>query len=253
MKCEGAWRQRRPATWRNLPGKQATAGHSIGIVCIPGVSALLPGNMQNASTFSFPVEYKVVRGVTFDQIACGAPEAAEPIVAAARELVAGGARAVVGACGSLGHYQRVVADAVPRPVFMSIMTQVPFILQAMGMRQKLAILFATKRAFTPLLREQCGIPESDRIISIDLMGCPEFDSFVSPGALCDGDALLKEVFSRVEAHIDNTVGALLLQCSDLPPFAADLQQHFGLPVFDMSGLVEWLHSSVVRRPFPGFL
>lgn len=253
MERDGGWRQHRPAKWKNLPEHQATAGHSIGIICIPGVSALLPGNMQNASTFSFPVEYKVARGVSFDQIACGAPEATEPIVEAARELVAGGARAIVGACGSLGHYQRAVADAVPTPVFMSIMTQVPFILQALGARQKLAILFATKRAFTPLLREQCGILESDRIISIDLMGCPEFDAFVSPGELCDGDALLKEMFSRVEAQIDNTVGALLLQCSDLPPFAADLQQHLGLPVFDMSGLVEWLHASVVRRPFAGFL
>jgi hypothetical protein len=48
---------------------------------------------------------------------------------------------------------------------------------------------------------------------------------------------------------DPEITALLLQCSDLPPFAADIQKATGLPVFDMTGLLNWLHQGFNRVPF----
>ena len=89
---------------------------------------------------------------------------------------------------------------------------------------------------------------------ISLLGdCPAFDDITKPGHICDGDALLSQLVSCIEHNIDESVGAILLQCSDLPPFAAELQEYFGLPVFDMTGLINWLHAGVVRRRFGGYL
>jgi len=59
--------------WRTLPQGQAIAGASIGIICIPGVSGLIPGNVQNATSFDFPVMYEVMEDVEFPQIAVGDP------------------------------------------------------------------------------------------------------------------------------------------------------------------------------------
>lgn len=244
---------RRSSNWRNLPRHQATAGHSVGIICLPGVSALIPGNVQNASTFNFPVRYQVLHDLSFAQIAKGDPSAIPAIELAARKLENEGVRAIVGACGSLGHYQSAVANAVSIPVFMSILTQVPFLLSALASDKKLIVVFATTESFTNEIRHECGINDSDRIIPIGLMDCPAFAQLMQSGQMCDGDALLQEMIERIENKFDESVSAFLLQCSDLPPFAAELQHYFGLPVFDMTGLIDWLHAGVVRRHFHGYM
>ncbi len=248
-----SWHRSRPDSWKNLPEGQAVAGFPIGILCIPGVAALIPGNVQNAQTFDFPVKYHVLRDVRFEQIAKGDPSIVPTVVEAAESLVEDGVQAIVGACGSLGHYQSAVANAVSVPVFMSILTQVPLLLSSLGADRSLAIVFATKSASTPLIQRECGIDNLDRIVQIDLIDCPAFGSLTQGGEECNGDELLGQIVDQIEAGIDSSVGAIMLQCSDLPPFAAEIQAHFGLPVFDMTGLIDWLHAGVARRPFSGFL
>ena len=49
------------------------------------------------------------------------------------------------------------------------------------------------------------------------------------------------------------IAALLLQCSDLPPYAWAIQKELKLPVFDMTTLINWLYNAVVRRPFRGII
>jgi hypothetical protein len=50
-----------------------------------------------------------------------------------------------------------------------------------------------------------------------------------------------------------TIGALLLECSLLPPYAASVQREFGLPVFDFTTMINMVHSTLVRAPFQGYL
>lgn len=238
---------------RTLPKGRATAGISIGIICVEGVSALWPGNVQNASSFEFPVVYHVLRGVKFEQIACGDESITEQVVSAARALEAQGVRAIVGACGSLGHYQRAAAKAVAVPVYMSILVQLPFILQSLGPAQRLLVVFASTAAYTEKVREQCGIVASERIVPVGLMQLPEFMAMLQPDAELDAARMARAFGDEIARQIDNSIGAILLQCSDLPPFAAYFQSRFRLPVFDMTGLAAWLHYAVARRDFTGFL
>ncbi len=54
--------------------------------------------------------------------------------------------------------------------------------------------------------------------------------------------------------IDNPeIGAILIECSDMPPYAHAIQNTVGLPVFDFYTLINWVQNSVVRKPFAGFL
>lgn len=238
------------ATWRALPARQAVAGASIGILCIPGVAALIPGNVQNATTYDFPVLYDVLSDVAFPEIACGDERVTPKLIAGATRLVAQGCRAVVGACGSFGHYQTAVASAVDVPVFMSILTQVPFVLQSMGPRRKLLVVFATTRAWTEKVREQCGI-DATRVIAVGLEECPEFRTMMVAETEFTPRTLATQIIETIAPAVTGEVGGILLQCSDLPPCAVTLQRHFGLPVYDMTGLIRWLHGCVVRHPFAG--
>lgn len=241
----------RPRGWKNSDNR-AIAGQAIGILCLRDTQALLPGNVQNATTFNFPVRYAVLENVSFKQIGNGDPAVEPVIVKAARSLEREGVRAIAGACGSFANYQSSVADAVSVPVFTSILLQVPLLLSSLGNQDKLAIVFASRAVFSTAMRQQCKIDDTSRIVEIDLVGSQPFNDMFEPGAEFDGDALLEDLTNRIESRIDDSVKAILLQCSDLPPFAAELQDHFKLPVFDMTGLINWLHESVVRREFGGY-
>jgi hypothetical protein len=48
-----------------------------------------------------------------------------------------------------------------------------------------------------------------------------------------------------------TVGAIVLECTNMPPFAAAVQRAVNLPIFDIVTLINMLHESVTRRPYAG--
>ncbi|MFD1414947.1 aspartate/glutamate racemase family protein [Oceanobacillus jeddahense] len=49
------------------------------------------------------------------------------------------------------------------------------------------------------------------------------------------------------------IGAVLLECSDLPPYAKDIQSHVQLPVYDFITLIKWIHHSTSHKPYHGFI
>lgn len=52
---------------------------------------------------------------------------------------------------------------------------------------------------------------------------------------------------------NDDIGAVLLECSDMPPFAAEVQRAVNLPVWDFTTLINWLYLGVVRKPFGGII
>jgi len=47
------------------------------------------------------------------------------------------------------------------------------------------------------------------------------------------------------------VGALLLECSCLPPYGRAIQKAVGLPVFDYVTMINYVHSALVKERFEG--
>ena len=45
------------------------------------------------------------------------------------------------------------------------------------------------------------------------------------------------------------VGALVLECANFPPHSRALSAAFGLPVFDMVSMVNWLHAALYPDSF----
>ena len=39
----------------------------------------------------------------------------------------------------------------------------------------------------------------------------------------------------------------------MPPYAAAIQDAVGLPVFDFTTLIRWLHNAVAQVPYKGFI
>ena len=69
-------------------------------------------------------------------------------------------------------------------------------------------------------------------------------------------------FDKVEAEVvhvtrklvssDSSVKVILFECTDLPPYAAAVQQAVGLPALDYTTMINHVYSSLVRKPFKGY-
>ena len=79
-----------------VPQGRAVGGQAVGILVINAWYPMLPGNVANASTYGFPVVYKILKEASVAQILSGDPALLDLVIAGGRELVDQGVGAVVG-------------------------------------------------------------------------------------------------------------------------------------------------------------
>jgi len=236
-------------------GQTAIAGHAIGILVVDLWYPLLPGNVANASTYNFPVIYKVLKGASVDEILSGDPSVLKLIIEGGNELIRLGARAVVGPCGSFANFQKEAAKALGAPTFLSVMLQVPLILQSLMPEQKIGIVAASSDEQLEKVFDQCDIRNPSRLVVIgaqDLSEIQKIDRYERGFNSYKLEQELKELVKQsIKDHPE--IGALLLKCSDFPLYAWAIQNATRLPVFDMISLINWVYYGVVRMPFRGFI
>ena len=246
-----------------LTGKRAYYGHAIGVLMFDGRRyPALPGDVANASSYDVPVRMKVVEGL-FDvppppRLWPGgqAPLGAQRMRAAARELQDEGVRAIVTACGFFVSLQDYLAEEVSVPVFTSPLMLIPLLSRMLGNR-KIGILTASRSLLDGSFMEVAGATPDMNLVIQGIEESTEFYATHMGGKRLEMDAeLLRsqvvEIATRfARAHTD--MAGMLIECSNLPTFSAEIQQETGLPVFDYFTFVKFIQSSVVQMPFRGFL
>jgi hypothetical protein len=194
--------------------------------------------------------YQAVRGVGIAALMRGERIAEAPVVEAALELQRRGVDMVVGACGSFANYQQAVSERLSIPALMSILCEVPFLVKSLPLKGKLGVVFASTSSFTDEVRRQCGIgaAEAARIVPIGADRLPSFRPILRQEGLLDQDALDRELVALLQQvqQQEPEIRMWLLQCSDLPPCAPAIRSVTGLPVFDMTILIEHLHRASTR-------
>ena len=100
-----------------IDGGTNLSGIPIGILCLETYYGRPPGHIRNASTFRFPVMYRIVKGATAKRVVKQVDaELLDPFIEAGRELEQGGVMAITGSCGFLALFQDKLADSVNIPV-----------------------------------------------------------------------------------------------------------------------------------------
>ena len=236
----------------------STAGHghseAIGVICLDTSFTKIPGHIRNPATFGFPVVYSVVPGATPERVVTRPdPALLLPFIQAAVQLEAAGVGAITSACGFLALFQRELADAVRIPVYSSSLMQVPMVHRMLSARREVGILTANASSLSPAHLAAAGAG----CVPVRIAGLadqPEFREVILEGRRDDLDPrrLGSEVLGVAEELLRNSpgVGALVLECTDLVPFAHDIQARTGVPVFDIVTLTGLVHASLNRRPFP---
>ena len=230
-------------------------GHDIGILLIDCRTPFIPGDVGNASSYGYPVLYRTVPDVTLDRlIEQGDLSLTEKVIQTARALEASGVRAIASDCGYMMHFQKQVAAAVSIPVMLSSLQQLPFMASLLGPEQAIGIVCANRRRLTADLLEK-AYPNAR--IPVHIAGLEDCLNFRGPildeTDTLDSDAIEAEVVQRADAlcQAHPEIGAILLECSNLPPYAHAVQAATGRPVFDFLTMIDHVRTACRRRAYIG--
>ncbi|EIG61331.1 hypothetical protein [Bradyrhizobium sp. WSM1253] len=246
-------------TKASLKPKPQFYGAPVGILMFerprdPFDRPFIPGSVGNASSWSVPVRYKTMPGLSFDRIlGPNAGDVAQIVAHAAAELVDEGAQLITSNCGFMIRYQEPVRAAVDVPVLLSSLLLGPFLERALPQGKALGIITANASSLSPDLLAAAGL-RAERVVISGLEGAPAFSAaFLSCNADLDIAAVESETVDAAVALLETRpdIGMLLLECSELPPFAAAVQRATGIPVFDFTSMVEFFVRGLIRRPFTG--
>ncbi|MFJ6200118.1 aspartate/glutamate racemase family protein [Micromonospora sp. NPDC092111] len=225
---------------------------AIGVLCLETTFDKIPGHIRNPATFDFPVVYRVVEGATPQRLVREAdPTLLDPFIRAARDLQAAGVAAITGACGFLVLFQAELAAAVRVPLHSSSLLQLPMVHRMIGPDRTVGLLVADEAALTPRHLAAIGAQQVPVRVA-GMADAPEFREVMLEGRrdTLDVDRLAAEVLDRVDALAGPDLGALVVECTDLVPFAHAVQARLGVPVFDIVTLTTMVHASLTRRPYP---
>jgi Asp/Glu/hydantoin racemase len=224
-------------------------GFTVGILMLDTRFPRIPGDMGNALSFEFPVRYHRVAGADPDRVVRrGAAGLLPAFIEGARALEREGVGAVTTNCGFLVTFQRELAAAVRVPVFTSSLLLVPLVHRMLAPGRRVGILTVNAATLGPEHLAAAGITHEIPVAVAGLETEKEFTRVLLGDELeLDVEAARAEhvrVARRLVAeHPD--VGALVLECTNMPPYTADIQRATGLPVFDILSLVRLAHAAVV--------
>ena len=232
-------------------GGKAIYGASVGILMLDAKFPRIPGDMGNAETWAFPVHYKIVRGASPDRVVRkGAEGILDDFIVGAQELVADGVDGITTNCGFLSLFQQDIASAVEVPVATSSLMQVGLVNAMLPPGKRTGILTISGSTLTEQHLASAGVPrntpigttEGGRIFTEAILGdALEFDV---EAARADN---IEAAMALVESNPD--IGALVLECTNMTPYAADIRETICCPVFSAESFVSWFHSGLRPRRY----
>ena len=233
-------------------GGKALYGAPLGILMLEARFPRIPGDMGNATTWPFPVLYRVVRGATPEKVVLqGARGLLPDFIEAARDLVRLGAEAITTNCGFLSLFQNELAAAVAVPVATSSLMQVRWVQATLPPGKHVGVVTVSGSTLTPAHLESAGVPLDTPVVGTE--NGREFFRVLIKAEKEDMDIALarqdivdagRELVSR-----NPDVGAIVLECTNMPPYSAALQAEVGLPVYDIYSMINWFHAGLRPRSF----
>ena len=238
-----------------VSGASGTAAPApfLGILSLDTAFPRIPGDVGNPRSYPFAARVRVVKGadsVNIVQRDVPSEALTARFVEAALELEAQGAAALISTCGFLVRIQSMVAAAVRVPVMLSALSLCPIIRAIHA--SPVCIITASRAALTPETLVLAGIDPAEAHV-IGMEDAPAFaqtflvSKSAQPGTL-DEDAVRSAVLERARASLSARpeIGAFLLECANLPPYAGALREATGRPVFHLVDAARLLMSASAR-------
>ncbi len=218
----------------------------LGVIMLDTVFPRFPGDIGNPSTFEFPVIYQVVSGAIPRRVVYDADrDLLKPFIQAAKQLEKQGAKAISTSCGFLSLFQSQIAAEIQVPFISSSLLQVPLVYSMFCSGRKVGIMTANARHLTAEHFQEVGAGNIPMVIQ-GMEDQAEFTKvFLNNSRDADFNRLKTEVASVAARFAGSKeVGALVLECTNLPPFDRQIRKAAGLPVFHLNSLINMVYRSL---------
>lgn len=236
---------------RFIFGGTANYGQVAGILMLDSTIPRIPGDPGHAETFDFPVRYGVIRDFPFDDLVEIRRDNLDRVIRAAIDLQTEGVNFVAADCGLFSLYQKDIADALSIPFIGSALNLIPLIAGFLPANQKIGLITGDTRLLKISHLEAAGA-NPERLVIRGMENSEEFNAVViNRGPKLDFDAMQAGVLMAAEDlfRSGETIGAVVLECTNLITFRSDIQQQFNVPVFDLVSLIECFADGYRFRDF----
>lgn len=232
-------------------GGKTVYGATLGILMLETRFPRIHGDIGNAFTWPFPVQYRIVRDATPAKVVLGdCTPLAEAFIAAGRELVASGCDGIATNCGFLVPLQDRLAEALGVPVASSSLMQVPMVARMLPPGRKVGIVTISSASLTPSHLAAAEIPDGTPVVGTRPDG--EFSSkILGDDVRIDFDLAAGEIVDAARRLVAGhpSVGAIVLECTNMVPYARDVRRATGLPVFSIYSYLLWFQAALLPRRF----
>lgn len=220
-------------------------GARLGILMLDTRFPRILGDVGNAGSWPFPVRYAVVPGATPEAIVCDDIEPfVEAFIAAGRGLVAEGCTGIATTCGFLALIRPRLSKALGVPVAASALEQAGQIAACLPPEQKVGILTISAGTLSPAHLRAAGVPEGSPVAG--LKGSSFAQTILGNAAELDvaqARADMVQAANRLVAT-NPDVGAILLECTNMVPYAPDIARATGRPVHSIHSYLNWFHAGL---------
>lgn len=220
----------------------------IGILMLDSRFPRIVGDIGNPETWPFEVKFAVVPGATPQAVVC---EDVEPFVqafiAAGQKLVAEGCTGIATTCGFLALIRPRLAQALGVPVAASSLEQAPQIAAMLASDQKIGILTISARTLSTQHLTIAGVQPGTPIQGVDTSDFAR--TILNNKTDLDVEAARRDMVTAATKLVreNQDIGAVLLECTNMVPYAADIAAATGRPVFSIYTYLTWFHESLAPR------
>ncbi len=224
---------------------------SLGILMLESRFPRIPGDVGNASTWDFPVHYKVVKGASPDKVVRrGAEGLLEAFISAGQELIDMGVDGISTNCGFMTLLQAEMSQALSVPVAASSLMQVPMVQATLPPGKRVGIITISESTLSDAHLASANLPLDTPVIGTD--AGEEFTR-----AILDDEPYLdtvqseRDIIAAGKTLLDRhpEVGSVVLECTNMVPYAAALQRELALPVYSIYNLLCWFQAGLTPKTF----
>lgn len=216
-----------------------------------------PGDPLNEISFQFPLIHEQVKNGTVQNIVFGgkfSDKFLDAFVDASNKLADRGAIGIITSCGFLAQVQTRLMERVKVPVATSSLIQLPMVLLITSPKKKVAILTFDGSQLGKLHFDGLGLTEQQQSRLV-VHGCKDdghLKELIINGKPYIHEELVKELVSLAKYAIeqDPTIGAFVLECTQMPPTSKAIQAATGLPVYDVITMIDHFYTGLKARTLP---
>jgi hypothetical protein len=222
----------------------------LGILMLDTAFPRIPGDLGCADTFPFPVRIAVIPGAHVDEIVHGRSDAClAPFVDAGRKLAREGCSGIATTCGFLVRWQSALARACPVPVLTSSLLQLPLVQATLPAGKRVGVVTYSAADLDSDALQAAGAASDTPIVGVD-PGSYFARTIRHGSASLDRKRMEDDTVAAARRLVERHpgLGAIVLECANMPPYAEAVAEATGLPVFDAANLVSWFHAALTHRP-----